>query len=151
MKPSTIATDPLSSTTPLTTNRHLIRWVEKMADLCRPDSIHWVDGSQAEYDAICDRLVAAGTFVRLERRALARLLLCSLRPERRGPGGRSHLHLFALPRWRRPDQQLGRSVRHAPPPQAALSRMHARPHHVRAAVQHGSGRLAHVRHRRATD
>ena len=29
-----------------TTNRHLIRWVDKMADLCQPDHIHWVDGSQ---------------------------------------------------------------------------------------------------------
>jgi len=49
----------------LTKNKHLIRWVEKIADLCRPDSIHWVDGSQAEYDFLCDRLVEAGTFTRL--------------------------------------------------------------------------------------
>ena len=53
---------------PPTTNKHLIRWVEKMAELCRPDSIHWVDGSQAEYDFLCDRLVAAGTFVRLDQK-----------------------------------------------------------------------------------
>ncbi len=53
---------------PLTSNRHLIRWVEKMADLCRPESIHWVDGSAAEYEMICDRLVAAGTFVRLNKK-----------------------------------------------------------------------------------
>ena len=56
MKPSIIATESLSSCTPLTTNRHLIRWVEKMAELCRPDSIHWVDGSQAEYEFLCARL-----------------------------------------------------------------------------------------------
>jgi phosphoenolpyruvate carboxykinase (GTP) len=68
MKSSVIATEQVSSTAPLTTNRHLIRWVEKMAELCRPDSIHWVDGSQAEYDAICNRLVAAGTFVRLNEK-----------------------------------------------------------------------------------
>jgi phosphoenolpyruvate carboxykinase (GTP) len=37
-----------------------------MAELCRPDSIHWVDGSQAEYDFLCDRLVKAGTFTRLD-------------------------------------------------------------------------------------
>ena len=52
---------------PPTTNKHLIRWVEKMADLCQPDSIHWVDGSQAEYDMLCDQLVAAGTFIRLNQ------------------------------------------------------------------------------------
>ncbi len=28
---------------PLTTNKHLIRWVEKMADLAQPEKIHWVD------------------------------------------------------------------------------------------------------------
>jgi phosphoenolpyruvate carboxykinase (GTP) len=54
--------------TPPTTNRHLVRWVEKMAELCRPDHIHWVDGSQAEYDFLCDRLVAAGTFTRLDKK-----------------------------------------------------------------------------------
>ena len=48
-----------------TTNRHLIRWVEKMAELCQPERIHWVDGSQAEYDALCDQLVKAGTFTKL--------------------------------------------------------------------------------------
>ncbi|MGO4517685.1 hypothetical protein AB4Y89_17965, partial [Terriglobus sp. 2YAB30_2] len=47
-----------------TTNRHLIRWVEKMADLCQPSAIHWVDGSQEEYDRLCDQLVSAGTFQR---------------------------------------------------------------------------------------
>ncbi len=51
--------------TPPTTNRHLIRWVEKMAELCQPDRVHWVDGSQAEYDWLCDQLVNAGTFTRL--------------------------------------------------------------------------------------
>ena len=52
--------------TPLTTNRHLIRWVEKMADLTQPDSIHWVDGSDAENRALSDGLVDAGTFTRLD-------------------------------------------------------------------------------------
>ena len=33
-----------------TTNKHLIRWVEKMADLTQPEHIHWVDGSKAEYE-----------------------------------------------------------------------------------------------------
>jgi phosphoenolpyruvate carboxykinase (GTP) len=39
-----------------------------MSDLCRPDSIHWVDGSRAEYDFLCDRLVDAGTFTRLNEK-----------------------------------------------------------------------------------
>ncbi len=50
---------------PPTTNKHLIRWVEKMADLCQPEHIHWIDGSEAEYNLLCDRLVEAETFTRL--------------------------------------------------------------------------------------
>ena len=52
---------------PLTTNKHLIRWVEKMAELTQPAAIHWVDGSQQEYEWLCDELVAAGTFIRLNQ------------------------------------------------------------------------------------
>ncbi len=40
-------------------------WVEEMAALCQPDAVYWCDGSQAEYDALCQQLVEAGTFVRL--------------------------------------------------------------------------------------
>ena len=68
MKHSALNHEATSVQIPPTTNKHLIRWVEKMAELCRPDSIHWVDGSQAEYDFLCDRLVAAGTFVRLDQK-----------------------------------------------------------------------------------
>ncbi|MGB6856879.1 MAG: phosphoenolpyruvate carboxykinase (GTP), partial [Terracidiphilus sp.] len=52
---------------PLTTNKHLIRWVEKMAELTRPAAIHWVDGSQQEYDWLCDEMVTAGTLTRLNQ------------------------------------------------------------------------------------
>jgi phosphoenolpyruvate carboxykinase (GTP) len=44
----------------------LARWVEEVARLCRPASIHWCDGSQSEYDRLCEGLVASGTFVRLD-------------------------------------------------------------------------------------
>ena len=55
-----------TKTTPPTKNEHLIRWVEKMAELTQPANIHWVDGSQAEYDRLCDLLVEAKTFRRLD-------------------------------------------------------------------------------------
>ncbi len=67
MKSSVLASESLPVRTPPTTNKHLVRWVEKMAELCRPDSIHWVDGSQAEYNFLCERLVAAGTFTKLNQ------------------------------------------------------------------------------------
>ncbi|MFA5057550.1 MAG: phosphoenolpyruvate carboxykinase, partial [Opitutaceae bacterium] len=53
---------------PLSTNPHLIKWVSKMAALCKPERVHWVDGSQEEYDALCGHLVATGTFTRLNER-----------------------------------------------------------------------------------
>jgi phosphoenolpyruvate carboxykinase (GTP) len=53
---------------PLSQNKHLLRWIEKMADLCSPAAIHWVDGSKEEYDAICGELVAGGTFVKLNEK-----------------------------------------------------------------------------------
>jgi phosphoenolpyruvate carboxykinase (GTP) len=52
----------------LSTNKHLLRWVEKMADLTRPASIHWVDGSQKEYDSLCALLEERGTFTRLNQK-----------------------------------------------------------------------------------
>src|SRR5439155_5056704 len=68
MKSSINAVERLPGSKILTTNKHLIRWVEKMAELCRPDSIHWVDGSKQEYDFLCERLVQAGTFIRLNQK-----------------------------------------------------------------------------------
>ena len=43
----------------------LIRWVEKMAELCKPQSIHWVDGSEEENRQLCAELVKNGTFIKL--------------------------------------------------------------------------------------
>ena len=50
---------------PLTRNIHLIKWVEKTAELTKPKAIHWVDGSQAEYDKLCRDMVASGSFIKL--------------------------------------------------------------------------------------
>lgn len=43
----------------------LIAWVEEMVALCKPADVFWCDGSQEEYDLLCNRLVEAGTFIRL--------------------------------------------------------------------------------------
>jgi phosphoenolpyruvate carboxykinase (GTP) len=87
---------------PLSTNPHLITWIDKMVALCTPDRVHWVDGSQEEYDALCGQLVATGTFVRLNEqqwpgcflarsdpsdvaRVEDRTFICSLSKDSAGP------------------------------------------------------------------
>ncbi len=48
-----------------TDHAELISWVEEVAELTQPDSIHWCDGSAEEYDRLAQVLVDAGTFERL--------------------------------------------------------------------------------------
>ncbi len=38
-----------------------------MSLLCKPDHIHWVDGSQSEYERLCDEMVGNGTMLRLNQ------------------------------------------------------------------------------------
>ncbi len=48
-----------------TTHRRLQAWVDEVAALTTPDSVVWVTGSDREWSQLTDKLVAAGTFVRL--------------------------------------------------------------------------------------
>ena len=57
-----------NSAVPLSSNEHLQKWVEKMAELTEPAAIHWVDGSKEEYDHLCAEMVAGGTFIKLNEK-----------------------------------------------------------------------------------
>jgi phosphoenolpyruvate carboxykinase (GTP) len=49
----------------LTKHPKLISWIEEIAELTRPDDIHWCDGSAEEYDRLCSEMVESGTFRKL--------------------------------------------------------------------------------------
>ena len=87
---------------PLSTNAHLLNWVDKMANLTKPDAIHWVDGSQEEDAILKAQMVTGGTFTKLNEelwpgcyyarsdpsdvaRVEDRTFICSLSKDAAGP------------------------------------------------------------------
>ena len=73
----------------LTRNARLLKWVDEIAALAQPDRIYWCDGTDAEYDRLCQALVEAGTFRKLDEK---------LRPDRKSTRlNSSHIQKSRMP------------------------------------------------------
>lgn len=48
-----------------TTHQRVLEWVREVAELTQPERIHWVDGSESEWNTLTDQMVNSGTLVRL--------------------------------------------------------------------------------------
>ena len=99
----------------LTDHWQLRAWIDEMVELCRPARVHWCDGSQPEYDDLCELLVRKGTLSRLDplqrpgsflarthpsdvARLEERTFICSTTPEEAGPTNN----------WAEPEKMLQR-------------------------------------------
>ncbi|HXQ20968.1 MAG TPA: hypothetical protein VN812_04795, partial [Candidatus Acidoferrales bacterium] len=69
-----------AATTKLTSNKALLDWVDEVAVLCRPDTIHWCDGSDQECDTLCRQMVESGTFIKLNDKLRPNSYLCRSDP-----------------------------------------------------------------------
>jgi len=56
----------IDTSTDRTANQKLLAWVAEVAELTQPDNVVWCDGSDAEYERMCELLLDSGTFVKLD-------------------------------------------------------------------------------------
>jgi phosphoenolpyruvate carboxykinase (GTP) len=54
-----------NASTPPTSHKALLKWIDKMVEICQPDSIHWCDGSEQEAAGLFDTMVEKGMCVKL--------------------------------------------------------------------------------------
>ena len=48
-----------------TRNVALLKWLDKMVEMCAPDDVHWCDGSDEEWSMLCQRMINQGSMIAL--------------------------------------------------------------------------------------
>jgi phosphoenolpyruvate carboxykinase (GTP) len=61
--------ESIKETSAVTENVALLRWIDESARLTKPDSIHWCDGSQGEYDSFVHQMLKDGSLVELNQKS----------------------------------------------------------------------------------
>ncbi len=54
----------------MTENKKVLTWLEEMKALCRPASVVWIDGSEAQLEALREEAVASGEIIKLNQEKL---------------------------------------------------------------------------------
>ena len=70
----------MAVTTSPTRNKKLLAWVDEIAAKCRPDRIHWCDGSLEEYNHLVSQMVKSGTLIKLNDTKRPNSYLCRSDP-----------------------------------------------------------------------
>ena len=53
-----------------TNNKYILSWIEEMADMCRPDAIVWIDGTEKQAEQLRDKACASGEIIKLNQEKL---------------------------------------------------------------------------------
>ncbi len=61
------ATETRPTTPEALSNTEAIAWFNELVELLKPSAVRWCDGSQAEYDELCQQMVDSGTFIKLNQ------------------------------------------------------------------------------------
>src|SRR5262245_9026839 len=62
-------------------HRLLDQWIQEAAALCRPNTIHYCDGSLQEYQLLCKKMVDQGTMFPLNPQLRPNSFLCLSDPQ----------------------------------------------------------------------
>ena len=54
----------------MTNNKNVLKWVEEMQALTKPDKVVWIDGSDEQINALKEEAISTGEMIRLNQEEL---------------------------------------------------------------------------------